>query len=110
MSYAIGNVIYGVTSSDELTDATKKAFPDWDDRESAGFISLYEGVSHYYFGIHITELSEVKNVDLVDLFDTCDKSKLNDLKRRYAAKMKDFPEDLKILLSNPKLLIVWESS
>jgi hypothetical protein len=110
MSYAIGNVIYGVTSSDELTDALKKAFPDYDDREHAGFVNLYEGVSYYYFGIDICEIDEVHNVDLMDLFSKCDKSQLNDLKRRYSVKMKDFPEELKILLSNPKLLIVWSSS
>lgn len=112
MSYAIGNVIYGVVADDALIDALNEFIPEEEDRERAGFNTPYQssGPSRCYFGIDIDQIDEIDDVDLTELFSKCDKTSLNDLKRRYAEKMKDFPQELKILLSNPKLLIVWSSS
>lgn len=124
MSYAIGDLIYGVAGTKELSALFNEEYGQAVDNEEESFDGeehvehLYEGVSPWYFGIHLDSIDETSNTDLLDFVyhNTAENEGSNILVPKskvieeYKAKLSTLTKKLQEALPEPKLLIMWSRS
>lgn len=123
MSYAIGNVIYGVSgSSDDFNSFLLDNFEEIDRiygdaseyLETIGFTNLYSASANFvpcYLGISISSITETEDIDLDDLYlELHQPGKEEKLKAEYQELIKDVPPAILEYLGEPKFMIVWSSS
>jgi hypothetical protein len=116
MSYAIGNIIFGVPipfGSDLVKALAKEPCPGDDDtcmnimdnNESAGFFRCYEGTNPAWFGVNLGEIDETEDVDLNSLPRVTDA-----VRATYTERLSKLPDHLRTLFPEPRWMIVWSSS